>query len=193
MAQRCDAAISSIPNSFAARHIDFGGKISLIPETIKASFVCHGWLRRLIPKNRSARDICLPRTSTMKFRFPWSQDKYALLQDEDIQSPGIHTQATRITLGSLAQILFVLALCIGSSLAGFIIRGWLDDTHGQPMIESRQIPPSLRPVGSVAKTFQFNDIYSAPPSNVSNGAWAKNLPRKYTLIYHQGLEDSDRN
>jgi len=129
----------------------------------------------------------------MKFRFPWSQDKYALLQDEDIQSPGIHTQATRITLGSLVQILFVLALCIGSSLAGFIIRGWLDDIHEQPMIESRPIPPSLRPVGSVAKTFQFNDIYSAPPSNVSNGAWAKNLPRKYTLIYHQRLEDSDRN
>lgn len=116
----------------------------------------------------------------MKIKFPWARsgDKYTLLQDEDNQSSRIHAQLKGIISWSILQTIFILTLCIGSSLAGFIFRGWMDGKTEQPMTAASQIPLSLRPVGTLVKTFQFNEIYSAAPSDESNKAWEDNLPRK---------------
>ncbi|KAK3322705.1 hypothetical protein B0H66DRAFT_212980 [Apodospora peruviana] len=115
----------------------------------------------------------ISRISTMnRLHFPWTRhysEQYTLFR-EGKTPPGI-------TSWSLTQISLTLVLCLASSLVGYIIRGWgLNGVHEQPLAEANLLPPSLKPAGNLVKIFNFNDIYSAPPNEDSNRAWAENLP-----------------
>lgn len=125
---------------------------------------------------------CIQMALTMKtFTFPWTlsgREKYTLFRDGNTQ-----IQPKGITPWSLpSRTIFVLTLCLASSLAGFGLRSWLDEAHQQPKTEASQIPLALRPAGTVIKTFKFNEIYSIPPRNESNRAWADNLPSEHSSL-----------
>jgi hypothetical protein len=79
---------------------------------------------------------------------------------------------------SLPQAIVLVLACTMSCSVGFILRQpYIIDTHptNTPV---QELSGSLKPPGDVIKTFEFQAIFSQPPSEESNAAWARYVPRK---------------
>ena len=140
------------------------------------------------------------------WKFPWihlgRQNGYSMLQVEEGLEGSTRTKGARFPSWSSllwSQALITLFLCVAACIAGFsagqhvertqnIIRECpcqrlymysSSESNPFPRFSEPKVVGFQEPVRILLESFQFNPAFSAAPSNESNRAWERNLPRKY--------------